>query len=793
MAAKAKKDKKKGKTMALTDFLSDEAGNQQGPGASYVFSSKSTDWAAEMDNADMADIDPAYSLPSIDRTKLPTAPKAARGPEDMSRVPTDPPFTAFVGNLPYEASEEKLMVFFEQLDPDNVRLPDDNGRMRGFGYVQFKTRQGLIDALGMNEEVFGGRKIRVDLAGESQNDNRKGGGRDDGGPDRTEGDWRSQPKSDSAYSDRGNYGRSDDRGPSRYDDRGPSRDDRGPARYEDRGFGGDRRSDRGGDYGGFGRREDRGFGGGRDRNDDDRRGGFGGGGNRDDGGRGFGSGFRRDDEGRDGGGAWERQTYQPRADQGYDRNRRDGGGGGGFDRDRRDGGGGGGFDRDRRDGGGGGGFDRDRRDGGGGGGFDRDRRDGGGGGGFEREREERTDSREQEVPKERPRLNLQPRTKPAEVIDNQKAKQPPPQRSSASIFGSAKPVDTAQREREIEERMMRQKQEPAEKKSSLESRGYGSSRGYEDTRERRTESHTDHDKESRNLSRPEGGRRRSGSDRSEDGDARRERRSSGSSKKKEITSPAGSVTSSSGRSRQASGDPSHTEVFTESEVGKGQGSPGNAHQEEAAKLVPAPPPKENIWEKRKITQQPGQSAPEPRSPPAGPISPSAEPRSPPAGSKAETKSPAQPQPSSTSAPPRQQAKAEASPNKPEGKKEFVAAGPPKENVWAKRKQEQVVTAKPSPSGPEPTTAPPSVPPGPAGVPNAWAGRGRGAERGRAPRGGGGYGRGRGAEQPRKTEKKEKPLPQSIDEMPKLEQKSTKVFVDSNKFAGLLDDEDEEET
>jgi RNA recognition motif-containing protein len=35
----------------------------------------------------------------------------------------------------------------------NVRLPEDNGRLRGFGYVQFETREALIDALSMSEEV----------------------------------------------------------------------------------------------------------------------------------------------------------------------------------------------------------------------------------------------------------------------------------------------------------------------------------------------------------------------------------------------------------------------------------------------------------------------------------------------------------------------------------------------------------------------------------------------------------------------------------------------------------------
>jgi translation initiation factor 4B len=35
----------------------------------------------------------------------------------------------------------------------NVRLPEDRGRLRGFGYVEFADRQNLLDALSMNEEV----------------------------------------------------------------------------------------------------------------------------------------------------------------------------------------------------------------------------------------------------------------------------------------------------------------------------------------------------------------------------------------------------------------------------------------------------------------------------------------------------------------------------------------------------------------------------------------------------------------------------------------------------------------
>ena len=71
-----------------------------------------------------------------------------------------------------------------------------------------------------------------------------------------------------------------------------------------------------------------------------------------------------------------------------------------------------------------------------------------------------TEAGERAPPSERPRLNLQKRTKP---IDDDSSKT----EKTASIFGNAKPVDTAAREREIEDRLQRERtldqQELAEK------------------------------------------------------------------------------------------------------------------------------------------------------------------------------------------------------------------------------------------------------------------------------------------------------------------------------------------
>ena len=57
------------------------------------------------------------------------------------------------------------------------------------------------------------------------------------------------------------------------------------------------------------------------------------------------------------------------------------------------------------------------------------------------------------LPPERPRLHLQPRTKP--LGDTSSGREGGGGKASSSIFGQAKPVDTAAREREIEERLLK--------------------------------------------------------------------------------------------------------------------------------------------------------------------------------------------------------------------------------------------------------------------------------------------------------------------------------------------------
>lgn len=376
-----KKGKKsKGKAVPLQDFLAVNSGNVGSSSPSPA--AKKLNWA-EDDDEDYIQEKRSQLI------SLPTAPRASRILTDDS-IPQDPPYLSYVSNLPYDVNEGDIHEFFGNLEVVNIRLPrdeGDSGRLRGFGYIEFGTRDDLIDAVRMPDPVIRNRRIRIDISNENDQKRMAGGsnwrqrGGDRGG-DREGGENRR------GFSFRDRAGR----------EGGENPEENTNWRAGDRPRDASPQQRRGGDRGG-----------GRDRDGGDRGG--------------------RD---RDGGGYNDNEGFKRR---------------GGGDRDR-DGG------RDGRDGGG-------RRE------YGRDR----GGGG----------SDDNEQPKERPKLNLQPRTLPIEAlpqpapedqIDDEEA--PPvviPKAApvpAAAIFGSAKPVDTAAKEREIEERL--EKERLAKKKEKEEER-----------------------------------------------------------------------------------------------------------------------------------------------------------------------------------------------------------------------------------------------------------------------------------------------------------------------------------
>ncbi|XP_073731109.1 eukaryotic translation initiation factor 4Ba isoform X4 [Misgurnus anguillicaudatus] len=487
------KSKKKGKTLTLTDFLAVDTGGNAPP--SYA-PAKPTSWADETDDLE-GDVttawhteDDVYRAPPIDRSILPTAPRAAREPNvDRSRLPRSPPYTAFLGNLPYDVSEDSIKTFFHGLSISAVRLPREPSnpeRLKGFGYAEFDDVDSLLRALSLNEENLGNRRIRVDIAdqsGEKEREERSVSGRDrnrserDMGPDKTDSDWRVRPKSDTddgprrddAFGersrDRDRYDSDRYREGQRWDAPG-DRHDSGRERYRER-------------YDDTDRREyDRGY--------DSRSGGR----------RPFGSGFRRDYDDR-------RDDYRGSGDRYGDRY-----------------------------------ADREDR--------------------YER-RDERRDDR---GPQQRPKLNLKPRSVPKE--EDQSNVQSASSGRAASIFGGAKPVDTAAKEREVEERLKKEQE--------------------------RLQRQLEEEKSRAPERKP---RERHPSWRSEDQATERSRTGSESSQ-------PGS-TSSRGPRRRESERSVENEVFSSrDEESSSHGSQTSSTKQESVplKVVLAPPPKENAWVKR---------------------------------------------------------------------------------------------------------------------------------------------------------------------------------------------------
>lgn len=323
---------------------------------------------------------------------LPSASRAARGgmAVDEESIPQRPPYVAYITNLPYDVDDGAIRDLFDGLKIQNLRLPREGDRLKGYGYVDFEERDGLINALNISDLTISGRRIRIEVV-TPDNDRRMGnrGGRSDRerdyDPERTMGDWRSGPRAAPEPPSRSS--RPMERENTR--ERESSTDNRpGAWRDGDRPAAEPARTPYGGrdSYG-------------RDKYDDRERG-YG-----RDGDRGYG--------GRDGFRAADSSRYNREGGRGFGERR-------GFG------------DRDR---------DPPRE--------------------------------EPSRPRERPKLNLLPRTIPREVenpttladgapMEEKVPEKPAPKPVPAEkVFGAAKPVDTAAKEREIEERLLKQQEEEA--------------------------------------------------------------------------------------------------------------------------------------------------------------------------------------------------------------------------------------------------------------------------------------------------------------------------------------------
>lgn len=81
-------------------------------------------------------------------------------------MPTEPPYTAHIGNLSFDASSTDVSELFADCEVTNVRIVEDklNHTPKGFGYVEFASVEGLKKALEFTGTSLQGRGIRVSIA-----------------------------------------------------------------------------------------------------------------------------------------------------------------------------------------------------------------------------------------------------------------------------------------------------------------------------------------------------------------------------------------------------------------------------------------------------------------------------------------------------------------------------------------------------------------------------------------------------------------------------------------------------
>ena len=113
----ASKKQKKGKTMALTDFLATEP---------KLVTVRATNWSEIVDNEEaetkpigtknaINQIECSFFVLVVDIGVLPTAPRGSVD-VDYSTVPNNPPFVAHVANLSFEIDDEGLRRIFGDLN-----------------------------------------------------------------------------------------------------------------------------------------------------------------------------------------------------------------------------------------------------------------------------------------------------------------------------------------------------------------------------------------------------------------------------------------------------------------------------------------------------------------------------------------------------------------------------------------------------------------------------------------------------------------------------------------------------
>lgn len=147
--------KKEQQKMSLGAFMTDE---------------KLGSWADEMEDMPVSDSRSGYGAEKrtygSTNTTFGSGNLAGYSVREELPLPDKPPYTVHLGNLSFEATVGDVTDFFADCECTNVRIIEDKLEMKpkGFGYAEFGSREGLIKALALSGSQFQGRNIRVSVA-----------------------------------------------------------------------------------------------------------------------------------------------------------------------------------------------------------------------------------------------------------------------------------------------------------------------------------------------------------------------------------------------------------------------------------------------------------------------------------------------------------------------------------------------------------------------------------------------------------------------------------------------------
>merc|ERR1719223_1883960 len=115
---------------------------------------------------------------SDDDEEMPAAqePKKKIDVSGESKKGGDDELTVFVGGLSFSLDENTVRKDFTDCgEIEALRMPtNEDGKIKGFAFITFKTKAGCEAALKFDGEEYGGRRINVNMAGDKKDGKGKG-------------------------------------------------------------------------------------------------------------------------------------------------------------------------------------------------------------------------------------------------------------------------------------------------------------------------------------------------------------------------------------------------------------------------------------------------------------------------------------------------------------------------------------------------------------------------------------------------------------------------------------------